>query len=109
MVSGKRFAASVGAGGAVVGLGYFLWKRFRPRGMPTQEQWDAFAGMGDVNRDGYINTVDIDLVTAAFMATPGSPNWNPACDLNKDSILNLRDLAIVALYNGLNIWDFYCL
>lgn len=35
--------------------------------------------MGDVNRDGYINDTDGDLITAAYGSSPGDPNWCHAC------------------------------
>ena len=106
-VNGKNVAIAVGTGGAIIAGFYFIWRRFRPRGTPTQLQWDIFADMGDVNRDGHINSTDRDLVEAAFNAIPGSPNWNPAYDLNKDLVINMRDIAIIIANDRLNIWDYF--
>lgn len=104
---GTNVAIAVGTGGFIVTCFYLIWRKFRPRGVPTQIQWDIFADMGDVNRDGHINSTDRDLVTAAFNAVPGSPNWNPTYDLNKDLVINMRDIAIIIANDGLNIWDYF--
>jgi len=83
------------------------WKQKVP-GWPTPQQWDAFWSMGDVNRDGYINQTDVDLIMAAWGSYPGHPKWDPRCDLNKDNIVNLHDSQICAKNQGLIIWEeFY--
>jgi hypothetical protein len=51
---------------------------------------------GDVNGDGYINCIDIDLVKASFGTRTGQPGFNPAADVNKDGVVNVLDLAIVS-------------
>jgi 6-phosphogluconolactonase len=51
---------------------------------------------GDVNGDGFINCVDVDLVKASFGAKTGQPGFNPAADVNKDGVVNVLDLAIVS-------------
>lgn len=70
---------------------------------PTPAEWAKFAKMGDINMDGYINQEDVDLLEAAWLSTPSSPNWNPAADLNGDGIVNAKDLAILASNYGKNI------
>lgn len=107
IVKGENVAIAVGTGGAIVAAFYFIWRKFRPRGVPTSVQWDIFAEMGDVNRDGHINSTDSKLVEAAFNAIPGSPDWNPAYDLNKDLVINLRDEYIIIANDRLNIWDYF--
>jgi hypothetical protein len=49
--------------------------------------------MGDVNADGIINMKDLEIMKAAYGSTPGSPNWNPACDLNGDGRVNILDVT----------------
>jgi hypothetical protein len=60
-----------------------------------------FWAKGDVNRDGYIDASDLDLVMAAFGSTPGKPNWNPDCDLNGDGRVDMGDVGIVSGNMGL--------
>jgi hypothetical protein len=74
---------------------------------PSAEEWDEFWSMGDVNRNGFIDDVDIALVTAAFGSHPGDPNWNPAADVNSDGVVNMKDLARLAHNYGKNIWDYF--
>ena len=51
---------------------------------------------GDVNGDNNINLADLNAVSRAWRATPGSPNWNPYADLNSDGTVNLADWNIVS-------------
>jgi hypothetical protein len=37
---------------------------------------------------------------AAYGSAAGSPNWNPACDLNGDGKVDVKDLAILAKNYG---------
>ncbi len=50
--------------------------------------------VGDVNHDGKVNWIDLWLITKALGSSPGSPRWNPACDLNGDGKINIQDLNI---------------
>jgi len=47
--------------------------------------------LGDVNKDGKVNCVDLLLVTKALGSSPSSPRWNQCCDLNHDGKINLQD------------------
>jgi len=60
----------------------------------------AFHAKGDVNRDGYIDAADLDLLKAAFGSVPGKPNWNPDCDLNGDGVVDITDIATCAHNQG---------
>jgi len=53
---------------------------------------------GDMNGDGKINIRDLVIVGAAFASTPGHPRWNPVADINKDNIVNMKDLVQVAIH-----------
>jgi len=75
--------------------------------IPTSEQWKTFWGMGDVNRDGYINLIDVSLIQDAYISTPGDPNWNPDADLNQDLYVGSSDLFILQPNLGLNIWTYF--
>ncbi len=73
----------------------------------TPHQWETFWSMGDVNRDGYINDTDGDIIGAALGSTPGDPNWCPWADLSEDLIIDILDLDIWAYNDGWDIWDYF--
>ena len=75
--------------------------------VPTPDQQEIFWSMGDVNRDGYIDDIDANLIAAAFGSEPGDPNWNPDADLNQDSIVDLFDATICGSNYGRNIWTYF--
>jgi hypothetical protein len=76
-------------------------------GSLTPEMWDFFWSMGDVNRDGFINLIDIDLIGDAFGSYPGHPRWNPSADLNSDGVVDMRDVGICVRHQGYEIWFYY--
>jgi hypothetical protein len=55
---------------------------------------------GDVNEDGNTNVVDLTLVSLSYGAMIGEPDYNPVADINKDGIVDMKDLSIVARYLG---------
>lgn len=55
--------------------------------------------LADVNKNGRVDMRDTNLLTHLFSTTPTSPNWNPDADLNKDLIVDMRDISI-------NLQDF---
>jgi hypothetical protein len=57
---------------------------------------EEFHRMGDVNRDGYIDDKDMELLKAAYGSTPGSPNWNPDCDLDGNGRVDYVDIGTFA-------------
>jgi len=71
----------------------------------TPEQWDTFWSMGDVNRDGYINQTDADIISHNF-GWSGLPGENPA-DINSDGTVNFYDMTICANNQGLDIWNYF--
>jgi hypothetical protein len=71
----------------------------------TPEQWDTFWSMGDVNRDGYINQTDADIIMDNYGWT-GPPGENPA-DINSDGTVNFYDMIICANNQGLDIWNYF--
>jgi outer membrane protein assembly factor BamB len=71
----------------------------------TPEQWDEFWSMGDVNRDGYINMEDANLIAAKF-GWHGPPGGIPE-DINSDGTVNMKDASICALNYGKDIWAYF--
>jgi hypothetical protein len=60
----------------------------------------ARAPLGDVTFDGTVDILDAVTIALAFGATPSDPNWNLNANINGDLIVDLFDLAIVALHFG---------
>jgi hypothetical protein len=60
----------------------------------------AFAVIGDVNKDGVVDVIDVAMVARAFGSYPGHPRWNPAYDINVDGRVDVTDLAMVEAYFG---------
>jgi len=50
----------------------------------------------DVNDDGVVNMVDIQLVADHWRAPLGDPNYVSDYDLNSDQIINVVDIMLVA-------------
>ncbi len=55
---------------------------------------------GDVNGDGIVDILDLNMAAVSFGATPDSPQWNAAADLNSDGIINVFDLVIIVMNFG---------
>ena len=62
----------------------------------TPEQWNVFWGMGDVNRNGFIDQADRDAINASFGSVPGDANWNPDADINNDNQVDILDAILCA-------------
>jgi hypothetical protein len=58
----------------------------------------------DVNNDGRVEIIDVAIVAFAFGSTPGSPQWNPAADLDLNGIVNIIDVASVSYDFGATIY-----
>jgi hypothetical protein len=69
----------------------------------TQAEKDAFALLGDINRDCAIDWSDAKPLIAAYGSGLGGANWNPACDLNKDGVIDGKDFGIYAKNYGKTI------
>jgi Dockerin type I domain len=57
---------------------------------------DVFSVPGDVNGDGVVNCVDLDIVKASFGKKVGQLGFDPRADVNGDGIVNILDLSSVA-------------
>jgi hypothetical protein len=51
---------------------------------------------GDINGDGTANILDAILLSNAYLATPGSSNWNANADINGDNVVNILDAIILS-------------
>ena len=60
-----------------------------------------FWAKGDVNRDGYIDTYDVDKIKALFGKREGDPDFDPDCDLNGDGEIDIYDAVLCARNHGL--------
>ncbi len=56
--------------------------------------------MGDTNGDCRVDLGDLVTVAFAYGSVPGSNNWNPSADLNRDNIVNTMDLVLLATNYG---------
>jgi len=65
-------------------------------------RYDALAT--DINSDSKVDWRDICKVMVALGSRPGSPRWDPACDINHDGIINLKDLLAVWKDLGKSAW-----
>jgi len=50
----------------------------------------------DLDANGEIDIIDIAIAAKAYGSTPESPDWNESADVNKDSIINIMDVALIA-------------
>ena len=51
---------------------------------------------GDVNGDGVVDCLDLELVKAAFGTKTGQTGFNASADVNHDGVVNVLDLSFVA-------------
>ncbi len=56
----------------------------------------AACARGDVNCDGRIDIVDVQLVAGAWNAVAWMPTYNPRFDLMRNGVIDVNDLAAVA-------------
>ena len=47
---------------------------------------------GDVNGDGTVNVQDLALLNYSYGSIPNVERWNPSCDFNNDSKVDVLDL-----------------
>lgn len=57
---------------------------------PTARAASVFPG--DLNCDGFVNILDLNLVLSNFGKTQGTGGWAPMADANGDAIVNILDL-----------------
>jgi hypothetical protein len=54
--------------------------------------------MGDVNGDGRVDMKDIAQLVAVFRSSPSKPNWDLLNDLDRNMIVDMRDIAICIMH-----------
>lgn len=52
---------------------------------------------GDVNYDMKANIIDITIIAKAYGIRFGDTDWNPRCDLNNDTVIDILDIAVAAV------------
>lgn len=57
----------------------------------------------DFDQDGTVDIPDFAILTQAFGSGPSHERWNPICDVNRDSKINIVDVAITAKAYGKTI------
>ena len=57
--------------------------------------FDFFVLQGDVTGDAIVNNADMAAVNAVLGSRPGSSNWNPNADLNRDGRVTVSDRITV--------------
>jgi hypothetical protein len=55
---------------------------------------------GDINIDGKVDISDVALAVKAWGAYLGHSRWNPVADENEDNVINVIDLALIAMNYG---------
>jgi len=50
----------------------------------------------DINGDGKVNIIDLNIVARAWGSYPGHPRWDPRCDLDENGVINIIDIMLVA-------------
>ena len=57
----------------------------------------------DVNNDCRIDKDDLNIVAKSYNTVPNDLNWYEECDINRDKIINIYDIVLVARGVGLSI------
>jgi len=50
----------------------------------------------DLDGNGEINIIDLQIAARAYGSTPENPCWNEKADVNKDGIINIMDIYLIA-------------
>lgn len=51
--------------------------------------------VGDINKDGFVNLLDVSILSNHFNSVEGDSRYNADADLNSDGRINLQDLSIL--------------
>ena len=62
----------------------------------TQMFWEV----GDYNKDGTVNIIDLTFVSFAYGSLVGDPDYDVNADFNSDGIVDMRDLSNCAFHLG---------
>lgn len=67
------------------------------------DNWEIFRKTslaGDVDENNQVNVIDLTIVSMAYGTFEGEPEYILSADINRDGIVDMRDLRIVAFYLG---------
>jgi parallel beta-helix repeat protein len=67
---------------------------------PFERYESGYTPSPDLNRDGFVNIIDVSTVSRAFGCRPGDPRWNPMADMDMNEIINIIDISKVAKHFG---------
>jgi hypothetical protein len=56
---------------------------------------------GDLDKNGVVDSADVQLLEAALNARPGDATWNPRGDLDGNSVIDQQDLLLIRKAAGL--------
>jgi parallel beta-helix repeat protein len=54
----------------------------------------------DLSKDGFVNILDVSMVSRAFGCRPGDSHWNPMADMDMNEVINIIDVSKVARHFG---------
>jgi parallel beta-helix repeat protein len=54
----------------------------------------------DLNKDGFVNFLDLSTASKAFGCKSGDPRWSPIADMDMNEIINIIDVSKVAKHFG---------
>jgi spore germination protein YaaH len=58
--------------------------------------------MFDINKDGKINSQDLDAAMLSYGSKPGDPTWKKELDFDNNGVINIYDIARMTKYMSLN-------
>jgi hypothetical protein len=53
-----------------------------------------------LNKDGFVNFLDLSTASKAFGCKSGDPRWSPIADMDMNEIINIIDVSKVAKHFG---------
>jgi hypothetical protein len=56
--------------------------------------------VGSVDGDGVVDDRDVQILKSSMGGRPGDPNWNPACDLDRNNVIDQKDMMILLQHFG---------
>ena len=67
---------------------------------PFERYESGYTPKPDLNKDGFVNIIDVSTVSRAFGCRPGDPHWNQMADVDMNEIINIIDVSKVAKHFG---------
>ena len=74
----------------------------------SQSSANSFSPMfSDLNGDGIVNILDLNILAHAFGSFSSHPNWNSVADLNDDDVVDFIDVQLLAKDFGKDVFMKY--